>query len=47
MANFGLIESFAGVVAGARPGDPDFLAQSKDDRGGRDKPGHDPGRAST
>jgi len=36
-------ESRTGVVAGLVPATPSFAAQSKHDRGGRDKPGHDPG----
>src|SRR5262249_37173713 len=32
-----------GVVAGLGPATPNFKAQSNNNRGGRDKPGHDPG----
>jgi hypothetical protein len=35
-------ESHSGVVAGLVPATPNFKAQSKNNRGGRDKPGHDP-----
>jgi hypothetical protein len=38
-ANFDRFES--GVVAGLVPATPNFEAQHKDNRGGRDKPGHD------
>jgi drug/metabolite transporter (DMT)-like permease len=37
-----LRESHSGVVAGLVPAAPRFKAQSKDNRGGRDKPGRDP-----
>jgi hypothetical protein len=42
-------EPLTGVVAGLVPATPKVLAHSKDSRGGRDKPGHDPGelRASS
>jgi hypothetical protein len=52
-ADFDRFESHTGVVAGQKrvedargrafaPATPNFRAQSKDNRGGRDKPGHDP-----
>jgi len=34
-------ESHTGVVAGLVPATPRFEAQRKNNRGGRDKPGHD------
>ena len=40
-------ESCAGVVAGLVPATPNFKAPSKSNRGGRDKPGHDPGEPAT
>jgi hypothetical protein len=34
-------KSHTGVVAGLVPATPKFEAQSQNNRGGRDKPGHD------
>jgi len=42
--DFDRIESHTGVVAGLVPATPNVEAQSKNNRGGRDKPGHDAGR---
>jgi hypothetical protein len=42
-ADIDRFESHTGVVAGLVPATPNFRAQSKNNRGGRDKPGHDPG----
>jgi hypothetical protein len=39
--DFDRFESHAGVVAGLVPATPSYQAQSKNNRGGRDKPGHD------
>jgi len=40
-AEFGRFESHIGVVAGLVPATSNVKAQSKNNRGGRDKPGHD------
>jgi len=40
-AGFDCFESPAAVVAGLVPATPNLKAQSKNNRGGRDKPGHD------
>jgi len=42
-ADFGRFESYTGVVAGLVPATPSMKARSKNNRGGRDKPGHDAG----
>jgi hypothetical protein len=42
-ADFDRFESHPAVVAGLVPATPSFGAQSKQNRGGREKPGHDPG----
>jgi Ca-activated chloride channel homolog len=43
-ADFVRVELPTSVVAGLVPATPTFKAQSENDRGGRDKPGHDTGR---
>jgi len=40
--DFDRVESHIGVVAALVPATPSVEAQSKNNRGGRDKPGHDP-----
>ena len=42
-ADFDRVEPLTGVVAGLVPATSKLSAQSKTNRGGRDKPGHDPG----
>jgi len=42
--DFDHIELRNGAVAGPVPATPRFDAQSQNNRGGRNQPGHDPGR---
>jgi hypothetical protein len=42
--DFVSFESHASAAAGLVLATPRFKAQSKNDRGGRDKPGHDAGK---
>src|SRR5258707_11336037 len=41
-SDFDRFESDTGVVAGLVPATPNVKARSRNNRGGRDKPGHDP-----
>src|SRR5258708_19929183 len=47
IADFHRFESHSGVVAWLAPATPNVEAPSKNDRGGRDKPGHDRGERSS